>query len=278
LERTAKEKELYQVALRDLIERELLIDDFYARMKKNASKSAIEDIKEMASQTAEREIMRYRKMFGARTEQEFSDMLRADGLTLPVFRRQKEREIMAEEYVHSLMKETGRNPSFPDMRAYYDSHPEPFKIEDRVRWQDLVVSFSNHPSREAARAHAELVLKSAQSGTDFVTLIKQQEKHLSSRQNWDGIGTTRDDVPLNVAPAVWALQPGQISGLIELPDGYHIVKVLERQYAGLRPFVDNKVQAECRDRLKRQYSDAERNKLVQELWRRTAIQVFERFD
>jgi parvulin-like peptidyl-prolyl isomerase len=72
---------------------------------------------------------------------------------------------------------------------------------------------------------------------------------------------------------VWALQPGQISGLIETPGGYHIVKVLEREYDGLRP-LDIKVQSECHAKLQRQYREIERKKLIDDLWRKGTVEIF----
>ena len=40
----------------------------------------------------------------------------------------------------------------------------------------------------------------------------------------------------------------QVSGLVETPGGYHIVKVVERDVAGVKPF-DDKVQDEIRKKI-----------------------------
>ena len=270
--RTEKEKELYRIELRRLIERELLLDDMYGRLKKNGK--SIDEIKELAAQSTDQQLKYIKKQMAVRTEEEFIVRLRAEGLTLPVFRRQLERQMMADEFVQGMLKDLGRNAGFAEIRSYYEKHQDEFKVEDRVRWQDLYISFNNYPNRQAAAAQAEKVSQMAQAGADFVSLIKEQEKAPKGRVNWDGIGTTRQEVPIDVAPMVWSLQPGQISGVIETPGGFHIVKVLERQYAGVRP-LDDKVQNECREKLKKQFKEEDRRKMIQELWRKTAIQVFE---
>jgi parvulin-like peptidyl-prolyl isomerase len=177
-------------------------------------------------------------------------------------------------YIFGVLKDTGRNPGFAEIRKYYDLHLEEFQIKDRVRYLDLCVRVGNFNSPEQARGHAEQVRQLSLNGTDFVSLIKAEEKSPQGRVNWDGIGTTREDVPLDLAPAVFALTPGQISDLVPTPTGFHIVKVLEREYAGVRP-LDPKVQNECRTKLKKMYREEDRKKMIEELWRKGTVQVFE---
>jgi peptidyl-prolyl cis-trans isomerase SurA len=271
-ERTKKEKELYRSELGNIIARELILDELAGLLKKQ--NKSIDDIKEIASQDTEQNLRSIQKQQGARTEQEFIEQLRAQGLTLPGLRRSMEREMMANMYIYGLLKDTGRNPGFAEIRRYYDLHPEEFQIKDRVRYLDLCVRTGNFNSLEQARGHADEVRQMALNGTDFVSLIKVEEKSPQGRVNWDGIGTTREDVPLDLAPAVFALTPGQISDIVSTPTGFHIVKVLEREYAGARP-LDDKVQNECRTKLKRIYREEDKKKMIEELWRKATVQVFE---
>jgi len=105
-------------------------------------------------------------------------------------------------------------------------------------------------------------------------LIKEEENSPRGRQNWDGIGTSREDVPIDVASTVFSLSPGQTSGIASTPTGFHIIKVLEREYAGVRP-LDYNVQNDCRDKLKKEYREGDAKKVIEELWRRGTVQVFE---
>jgi peptidyl-prolyl cis-trans isomerase SurA len=45
------------------------------------------------------------------------------------------------------------------------------------------------------------------------------------------------------------IQPGSISGIIQMPDGYRIVKVFEREPAGQRELTDPRVQQNIRNTL-----------------------------
>ena len=71
---------------------------------------------------------------------------------------------------------------------------------------------------------------------------------------------------------MWALKPGEVSQVIQTPVGYHIVKVVERDVAGPRPF-DAKVQGEIREKLVRTAREAEYKRVVEDLWRKGAVRV-----
>jgi parvulin-like peptidyl-prolyl isomerase len=77
-----------------------------------------------------------------------------------------------------------------------------------------------------------------------------------------------------VEPTVWALRAGEVSGLIQTPVGYHIVKVVEREYAGVRP-LDAKLQNEIRDKLTAKYRELEEQKMIEELWRKGPVRIIE---
>ena len=118
--RTAKEKELYTAELRRIIERELILDDMYAKLKKQGRLALADEIKEFAEKAADQSLRSIRNGYGLKTDEEFQAVLRMQGLTQPVIRRQIERQIMADEYVRSAIKEKGRTPGFADIRAYYE--------------------------------------------------------------------------------------------------------------------------------------------------------------
>src|SRR5205814_957220 len=54
-EREAKEQELYRVALRTIIDRELIIDEMEKVLRKNNKLAAMDDLKETASKAADHE-------------------------------------------------------------------------------------------------------------------------------------------------------------------------------------------------------------------------------
>jgi parvulin-like peptidyl-prolyl isomerase len=247
----------------------------YTKLKKNGKMNIIDEIKEFAAQAADKQLREIRKAYELKSEDEFKQILRLQGLTMPVIRRQIERQVMAEQYVTSLLKEKGHRVGLSEMREYYDAHPDEFKAPDRVKWQHLFVSRARHGSAQAARDRAEEVRRKAVRGDDFAALVKQHDDGFAAKQNGFGTGEKRGEIqPIDLEQVVWSLKPGQMSEVIETPTGYHVVKVVERDYAGLRPF-DSKVQGQIRDKLNRKLREAEYKKLVEELWRKGVVRVFE---
>ncbi len=271
--RAAKQNELYSAELRRIIERELLLADMQARLKKLGKLSAWEDIREFAETNAERLLQQIRRGYNAANEEEFVSILRAQGLTMQVVRRQLIRQIMAEEYARTLLKDRVRTPGFAEIRAYYETHAAEFRIEDHVRWQHIFISYQRHPTPQQARQLAEQLRRAALEGADFAALSRQHDCGLAGGNGGYGVGTTRGTIqPVDLEPVVWSLSSGQISEVIETPTGCHLVKVVERQYAGIRPF-DQQVQDQIRDKLLRKAREAEYHKLIAELWRTIGVQV-----
>lgn len=274
--RAAKEKELYASELRRIIERELVLDDMYTRLKKNGRLAVIDEVKDYAEKAAEQNLRMIRKAYGIKSDADFQDWLKAQGLTEQVLRRHFVRQMMADEYIRSMLKERSRSPGFADIRTYYQQHSDEFMAVDRVKWQHIFISFGQHATPRAAYDHAETVRRQAAAGADFLGLVKQFDNGLAGKnKDGHGIGEKRNEIkPVDVEPTLWALQPGQVSGLIETFAGYHIVKVLEREHAGVRTF-DEKVQTEIRDKLMEQYRKDEFYKMIDDLWRKGAVRIIE---
>ena len=66
---------------------------------------------------------------------------------------------------------------------------------------------------------------------------------------------------------LFQLKKGEVGPLVPVPAGYHIVKVVERDYAGQRP-LDEKTQTLIREILFDKIVQQEIRRLVDDLWRR----------
>jgi peptidyl-prolyl cis-trans isomerase SurA len=272
-ERELKQKELYTIALRKTIERELILDDMYTKLAKAKKLSVIDDIRAMAVSMTDRQIREMKKKTMSPTDEEFALWLRVQGLTLPVLRRQFERQIMAQQYISSMLRDKGRSVGLAEIRDYYDKHAEEFQTPDRVKWQHVFISVNKHGTVEAAYKHAEAIRQKAVDGSDFAALAKQYDDGFAKMQNGFGSGELRGKIqPPDVEETLWSLKRGQMSGVIQTATGYHIVKVVEREFAGVQPF-DIAVQGKIRDKLNDAITEAETKKLVQELWRKGVVQT-----
>lgn len=269
--REEREAEMYRFELKRIIERELLLDDVFGKMKKNKP-GAIDEIKDFASKTADKHIRDTRRRFNFATDQELQEKaLTPQGLTLPMFRRRIERETMCGEYVRNIVREKAKGIGLGDIHEFYAKNQDKFKTPDRVKWQDIFIAFAKFSTPQEAYQHAEAARRQIASGADFVATVKQYDHADATPQNVMGIGEERGKIaPPELEPALFQLQAGQVSGLIQTATGYHIVKALERENAGIRPF-DEKSQTAIRNMLIDQMQQTEYRRLVDDLWRNGAV-------
>jgi peptidyl-prolyl cis-trans isomerase C len=191
--------------------------------------SMADELRERSAQRADAQIREMKKRTMSKSDEEFSAFLRIQGLTLPVLRRQAERQFMAQQYLEEVLRGKARRAGLAEIRDYYDRHPEEFRTPDRVKWQHVFVSLAKHPTPQAAYEYAEAVRKSAEAGGDFAELAKQYDEGFAKMQNGFGTGELRDKIqPPDLEQTVWSLKPGQMSGLLQTATGYHLVKGVER--------------------------------------------------
>lgn len=122
--------------------------------------------------------------------------------------------------------------SQPEIDEYMKSHPEE---QVHARHILIAVKSADAPTEEGldkpqARAKAEEVLKRVKAGENFESLAKEYSTDPGSKESggdlgWFGKGRM---VP-EFEKAAFALQPGQVSEIVESPFGFHIIKVEGRR-------------------------------------------------
>jgi parvulin-like peptidyl-prolyl isomerase len=79
---------------------------------------------------------------------------------------------------------------------------------------------------------AQQILTMLQEGADFVALARDRSLDLATKDNGGDLGWfPRGLVALELENAAFALQPGQVSGMVHLGEGYHVIQVVERESA-----------------------------------------------
>src|SRR5262249_25404253 len=127
--------------------------------------------------------------------------------------------------------------------------------------------------RAKAQELARHIAEQARQGADWVQLSNQFNMGDSKDRGGDGLGQKHGEIkPAELETMLFGMQPSQV-GLMELPTGFHVLRLVQREFAGLQPF-DDKTQSEIRRKLTNLIADREFKRIVKELRRKSTIQVF----
>ncbi|MBI5445982.1 MAG: peptidyl-prolyl cis-trans isomerase, partial [Deltaproteobacteria bacterium] len=95
--------------------------------------------------------------------------------------------------------------------------------------------------KQKALAKAEDLQKRASKGEDFAKLAKESSQDPGSKDAGGDLGFfSRDRMVEPFANAAFALKVGQVSGVVETPFGYHVIKLTDRKAAKTQPFAEAK--------------------------------------
>jgi peptidyl-prolyl cis-trans isomerase D len=197
----------------------------------------------------------------------------------------------------------GITPADADLEAYFKAHPDAYQIGERRRVRFLSIdtqalrakvavtdaeiadqynaNVATYATPEQVRAShilfktegkddatvkqaAEAVLAKAQAkGADFAALAKQYSDDNSKDQGGDLNYFGRGTMVKEFDDAVWAMQIGEIRGLVKSQFGYHIIKLTEKKPAAQKTLAEVKAQLE--DQLRWQKAETEAQKINDEI-------------
>lgn len=270
-ERSQRRKEFLAKALEQIIEREVVLQEAFERLKEQPL--ALKKLKEFATKEYEKDMREVKTRTGIKNDDDFRLFLSSQGISLAGVQRQKERNIMALEFMKNLIVPKIESVGREDLETYYKQHPEEFRIQDSVTWKDIFVDASKYPSRGEAQRFAESLAARARNGEDFARLVKEYDQGDSSWRNGDGFGRRRGEIrPPEAEQVLFEMKAGDISPVIELSTGFHVVKLTTRDYEGPKPF-NEKTQQEIRNKLQGDIWELEYKKAIADLKRKMTIEV-----
>ena len=198
-EQGPKTNEIINAALTQIIEREIVLQDLNARFSEKgpAGKQGakiLKKLEEAGTKEFDRQVLEaMRKGSGMKTEDDFKNYFRAQGMSLEMVRRQWQRSFIAMEYLRQRVYDsTAKYTTHPYLEAYYTDHPEEFKVDDNVvSRQDMFIDASKHPTRGLCGRiyRGDLADPAYAKAKTFVKLAKQYDNGDSSlRKDAEGIG------------------------------------------------------------------------------------------
>jgi peptidyl-prolyl cis-trans isomerase C len=212
---------------------------------------------------------------GFPSEEVFKKALAQAGVTEDHFRQQTRDGITLQKYIATKLAPKA-TVSDQAAREFYDKHKAEMQVPERLHLRHILITVDPKAppaDREKARQKAQDILKRAQGGEDFAKLAQAFSDDPSKAQGGDLGLVGKGQTPPAFETAAFALKkPNDLSPVVEVNYGFHIIQLVERQAPTTLSF------DQVKDRITQLLKQDQVQKVIQvragELRAKSKVQVF----
>ena len=218
----------------------------------------------------EAELDKMMKQVGVSSRRELDQKLRKLGTSLEREKRAFFERELARQWVRQQIKRDDEI-TYDQMVAYYRQHLDEFTTPARAKWEELMVRSSKYPSEAAAYEAMARMGNQVLAGAPFAEVAKAGSDGADGGQgrrmglDHQGSAGLQGD---STRPCS-ALPVGQLSPIIEGPNGFHIIRVTQREDARVTPFLE--AQVDIREKIVKQRSEKQFREYLAKLEARTPV-------
>jgi parvulin-like peptidyl-prolyl isomerase len=166
-------------------------------------------------------------------EQAFTAALAQRQMTPDGLKSDIRQQLLAMKLVETDVK-PGVNVGEKEIAEFYQKNPERFQQPEAVHAAHILIRLpenADEATRKKARADIDKAMTELRKkGADFASVAKKYSQDASAANGGDiGFVAKGQGLPPAFELAVFALQPGQVSAVVDSPAGYHIIKAMERR-------------------------------------------------
>ena len=241
-----------------LVERQLILHDFDVEGYKLPDTVVDEMVQE-----------RIRERFGDRIT--LMKTLQAQGQTYEKFRRE-----VRDQYIVSALRAKSTAPekiiiSPHKVETYYLVHQDDFKVEDEVKLRMIVLNKTSGDDTNTARLAGE-ILAQIKEGATFQEMASVYSQDSQRSQGGDRGWVERSFLRKELADIAFALKPGQVSDVIEMPEACYIMLVEQARPTHVKPL--NEVRDDVELTLRTQAQKQLEQQWIEQLKKKTFIRLF----
>ncbi len=159
---------------------------------------------------------------------------------------------------------------------FYAKNTDKFKEPENVHAAHILIAVpkdADAATKAKAKAEAEAILKQIRGGADFAALAKQKSQDPGSAPGGGDLGSfAKGQMVPQFEEAAFKLKPGQISGVVETPFGFHIIKVIEHKQPRTVPLEEARPQ--LTEMLKQQQASQKADAYIAELKSKSKIDIY----
>lgn len=176
-------------------------------------------------------------------------------------------------FVHQMIQKKPKVER-EELIKYYREHQSDFAVKAKVRWEQIMVRFDKSPDRDKAWTRLAEMGNSIVFGATLSKVAQTSSDGFKAKsggqQGWLERGTL---VWENIETALFELPVNHLSDVIETQDGYHIVRVLERNPGGYVPFTE--AQTEIREKLLKEKKSAQMREYISTVQKKIPFEIYE---
>lgn len=202
---------------------------------------------------------------GAATNDQFRQMLAAQGLTFEQFKDQVRFQMENMQFINVMRRQAQHTIEDKDLRAYYQKNLADFKENFEVELQECVIPLGDNA--DAAEKKAEAFKKNPKNFDQCVkTLSQSPSASANGKIGKFQSGLLREDIERKV----FEIKKDEVA-MIQQPGAIQLIKVLEKKNLGPRSF--ESVKDKIRDHLESDIIQKEIQKTMAEMKATTFIQI-----
>ncbi|MCH2114648.1 MAG: peptidylprolyl isomerase [Pirellulales bacterium] len=240
-----------------LVDTKLLYSDFLRKVPPENIPS-IE--KNLVKPFEDMEIPRLVKTLRVKNRHGLIELLDRNETSIKDLQRQFSERTIAGEWLRQLAPKP-KPVTHEELLSFYSEHQHKYEYPAQAKWEEAMIRFGavegNRAAAWEACAHMgneiwQQVARDPQlRGAVFAEIVKNNSHGFSAEDGGVHKWTTQGALRCNaINEALFTLEIGQMSNIIESEDGFHIIRVLDRKDAGRTPFTE--AQAEIRKQLQKQ--------------------------
>jgi peptidyl-prolyl cis-trans isomerase D len=158
-----------------------------------------------------------------------------------------ERRVVAYALVDQSVVRQNENVTDADLSAFYEANQEQYRREEEVRARHILVKVEGRTGSQA-EAEIEAARRRIEAGEDFAAVAAAVSEDDSNKARGGDLGFfARGRMVKPFEDAAFGAATGELVGPVQTDFGFHLLQVLERREAGIRPFAE--VREEIRARL-----------------------------
>lgn len=226
--------EIPRLAMQEIFQK-LLLDSRAEQLEIYVTNEEIED-----------SLLKMRERMGIRSDDELTEALSQAGMTVDQLKAQYEARIRQDKVIG---QEVWPNVKVDEdeLRRYYRAHPEEFEIAEKVQTREIVV-LETVTLDEATRLQLAQDLVARLRGGESLEEVAAEYQDAGDTSGVIDLGWVNPgDLDSALEGALWALEVGGFSDPVAGRGGFHLLELVDREEATVRPFSEVKARLKARE-------------------------------